>query len=122
MAYMSDAQQHDDDLEPLTGCVREVTLIACTVTVRPLVVLNNDSGVLAGENDVGDVLGESFLACDVDFLCHSVSPERKASAGRKLAVDVLHEQPLKGVAELVCPVRVQQPRKHVGQLLLVEIG
>lgn len=119
VAHVPYAQQHDDAVPATARTVFEVTLVAVTVTVGPLEVLDDDPRAIVSEHDVRDVLAEAFLTGGINLLGYLVAVERKPVRGRKVAVDPLDEQSLEGVTQFVCPVSVQQPREHVGQLLLV---
>lgn len=55
LADVPDAEQHDHALPPTCRTVREIALVAMTVTIGPFEVLDHDARAVISEHDVCDV-------------------------------------------------------------------
>src|SRR5690606_12719561 len=107
MAYVPDAQQHHDALSSATRAVREVTLITVAVTVRPLVVLNDNACAFAAEHDVSDVPTKVLGARGIDLLGHAVAGGRQLAFRGELTIDMFDKELLERVAQVVGSVNGQ---------------
>lgn len=113
------AQQHYDAPPTAYRPMREVAVVVVAVTVRGLVVLDDDTRTSAREQNVGDVPTKVFMPSGSYLLDNPIAASRQLRRVWKASIHLLDEEPLERVAKLMRSIGTQEPGEHIGQLLLV---